>query len=270
MQSSASLFVVIVVLLATVLSTSNAFQTTGRMIQRTFIPASTLRMSSAVDDKTEVKEYFDGEGFGRWNKIYSDSDEVNSVQLNIRTGHQQTIDKVLKWIESENNSKATLCDAGCGTGALALPASTKFKTVFASDISTSMTNEAKARAKKMGVKNVDFKVSDMEPLKGSYNTVSCIDVFIHYPTDKMYGIVQGLCDRATDRVIVSFAPKNFFYDTLKKIGELFPGPSKTTRAYLHPEEDVRKALKQAGFTVKRTEMTSTNFYYSRLLEATRD
>ena len=86
----------------------------------------------------------------------------------------------------------------------------------------------------------------------------------------MYGIVRGLCDKANERVIVSFAPKNIFYDTLKKIGELFPGKSKTTRAYLHPEADVRKALKIAGFSVKRTEMTSTNFYYSRLLEATRD
>ena len=64
-------------------------------------------------------------------------------------------------------------------------------------------------------------------------------------------------------------PKNFFYDLLKKVGELFPGKSKTTRAYLHPEEDVVRALQQAGFTVKRTEMTGTNFYFSRLLEAVR-
>ena len=53
------------------------------------------------------------------------------------------------------------------------------------------------------------------------------------------------------------------------MGELFPGKSKTTRAYLHPEEDVVRALQQAGFTVKRTEMTGTNFYFSRLLEAVR-
>lgn len=55
-----------------------------------------------------------------------------------------------------------------------------------------------------------------------------------------------------------------------QIGELFPGPSKTTRAYLHTEEAVRKALADEGFTVKRTEMTSTNFYYSRMLEAVRE
>jgi magnesium-protoporphyrin O-methyltransferase len=56
---------------------------------------------------------------------------------------------------------------------------------------------------------------------------------------------------------------------LKKIGEFFPGPSKTTRAYLHEEEAVRKALTAAGFKIEREEMTATNFYFSRLLEAKR-
>lgn len=217
-----------------------------------------------------MEQYFNNEGFSRWNKIYSDSDEVNSVQKDIRTGHDQTIDKVLGWFDGEDNKKKSLCDAGCGVGSLAIPAAPQFKKVFASDISSSMTSEAAARAKASGVRNAQFKVSDMERLTGKYDTVSCIDVMIHYPTKDMYGIVKHLGSLANDRIILSFAPKNFFYDFLKKVGELFPGPSKTTRAYLHPEEDVRKALKEAGFSVKRTEMTSTNFYFSRLLEATRD
>jgi magnesium-protoporphyrin O-methyltransferase len=72
-----------------------------------------------------------------------------------------------------------------------------------------------------------------------------------------------------DRVIISFAPKTWYYVILKKIGEQFPGPSKTTRAYLHEEGVVRDALKKAGFEVAREEMTATNFYFSRLLEAKR-
>ena len=56
---------------------------------------------------------------------------------------------------------------------------------------------------------------------------------------------------------------------LKKIGELAPGPSKTTRAYLHTEESVVDALEASGFELTRTEMTGTNFYFSRLLEATK-
>ena len=50
-----------------------------------FAPSTSFdRITSlkVVDDKTEVRDYFNTEGFNRWNKIYSDSDEVNSVQVN--------------------------------------------------------------------------------------------------------------------------------------------------------------------------------------------
>jgi len=259
----------LIVLVVTLWST-NAFNNAMRSNLATRSSLVRVEMVSAVDDKLEVEEYFNNEGFSRWNKIYSESDEVNSVQKDIRTGHQQTIDKVLNWIGTENNKKDTLCDAGCGVGSLALPASSAFKQVYASDISKSMTSEAAARAKSAGIKNVKFAVSDMEALKGNYDTVTCIDVMIHYPTEKLPDIIGNLGGISKKRLILSFAPKNFFYTALKKFGELFPGPSKTTRAYLHPEEEVIKALKNEGFTIKRKEMTSTNFYFSRLLEAVRE
>ena len=80
------------------------------------------QLFSTVDDKTEVREYFNNEGFNRWNKIYSESDEVNSVQLDIRNGHDQTIQKILNWVEADGNIKGkTVCDCGCGVGSLAIP-----------------------------------------------------------------------------------------------------------------------------------------------------
>lgn len=42
----------------------------------------------------QVRNYFNQEGFNRWNKIYGETDEVNKVQLDIRTGHAITVDKV--------------------------------------------------------------------------------------------------------------------------------------------------------------------------------
>jgi len=86
------------------------------------VVAAPLSMATSVDDKTEVREYFNTEGFNRWNKIYSDSDEVNSVQLDIRTGHDQTIQKILNWVEADGDIKGkTVCDCGCGVGSLAIP-----------------------------------------------------------------------------------------------------------------------------------------------------
>ena len=229
--------------------------------------ASPSALSSTVDDKTEVREYFNTEGFNRWNKIYSESDEVNSVQLDIRNGHDQTIQKILNWVSDDGDIKGkTVCDCGCGVGSLAIPMAQMGAKVSASDISSSMADEAGRRAKEMGVK-AKFYTSDLESVTGKYHTVSCVDVAIHYPEEKMTEMVKHLCSLSQERVLISFAPKTLFYVVLKKIGELFPGPSKTTRAYLHEEATVRKALAEAGFEVTREEMTATNFYFSRLLEA---
>merc|ERR1719258_6262 len=68
---------------------------------------------------------------------------------------------------------------------------------------------------------------------------------IHYPTEKMSDMVKHVASLSSDRVMVSFAPKTPQYVLLKKIGELFPGPSKTTRAYLHPEQSVRTTSESA-------------------------
>ena len=66
-------------------------------------------------------DYFNSTGFERWNKIYGETDDVNKVQLDIRVGHQQTVDKVLDWTAGMDMNGVTVCDAGCGTGSLAIP-----------------------------------------------------------------------------------------------------------------------------------------------------
>lgn len=236
--------------------------------------ASRVRRSAVrmADDKAIVKQYFNSEGFDRWNRIYSEDGEVNSVQKDIRDGHQQTVDKILKWVDDDADiENQSVCDAGCGVGSLALPLAMRGAKVTASDISDAMVAEATRRSKATtGLKTQPvFSQSDLSALTGRYDTVTCVDVMIHYPTEEMAGMVSHLASLADKRLIISFAPKTWYYDLLKKFGELFPGPSKTTRAYLHPEEEVVKALSAAGFEVKRTEMTGTSFYFSRLLEAVR-
>lgn len=247
---------------------ASAFSTPGRG-GASRVVRSAVRMG---DDKAVVQQYFNTEGFDRWNRIYSEDGEVNSVQRDIRDGHQQTVDKILAWVDADADvTGKTICDAGCGVGSLALPLAVRGAKVSASDISDAMVAEATRRAKAApGIKTAPkFAQSDLSALSGRFDTVTCVDVMIHYPTDEMAGMVTHLASLAERRLIISFAPKTWYYDALKKVGELFPGPSKTTRAYLHPEADVVKALTAAGFEVKRTEMTGTRFYFSRLLEAVR-
>lgn len=224
-----------------------------------------------TDDKTIVKDYFNAVGFERWRNIYGDG-EVNTVQKNIRIGHKQTIETVVSWLKTDENlSQLTVCDAGCGTGSLAIPLAEAGATVYASDISEKMVGEAETQAKAtLGENhNINFSVSDLEAITGNYHTVICLDVLIHYPDKDIPTMVKHLANCAESRFIISFAPKTFFLTLLKKIGEFFPGPSKTTRAYQHSEAEIIKILQENGFEIKRQGMTSTRFYYSRILEAVR-
>jgi magnesium-protoporphyrin O-methyltransferase len=226
---------------------------------------------NVADDKTIVREYFNSTGFDRWRRIYGDG-EVNKVQLDIRNGHQQTVDTVISWLKDDGNlSELSICDAGCGVGSLSIPLAADGAKIYASDISEKMVTEAKDRALETlgSLENTTFAVQDLESLSGKYHTVICLDVLIHYPQEKVDEMISHLCSLAESRIIMSFAPKTCALAILKKIGSFFPGPSKTTRAYLHREADVVKILENNGFTVQRQAMTKTRFYYSRLLEATR-
>eukprot|EP00271_Cylindrocystis_brebissonii_P013485 TRINITY_DN33334_c0_g1_i1.p1 TRINITY_DN33334_c0_g1~~TRINITY_DN33334_c0_g1_i1.p1 ORF type:complete len:369 (+),score=82.97 TRINITY_DN33334_c0_g1_i1:131-1237(+) len=227
------------------------------------------------NEKDVVRNYFNTSGFERWRKIYGETDDVNSVQLDIREGHAQTVEKVLTWLKDTPLEGVTICDAGCGTGSLSIPLALEGASVSASDISSSMVEEAARRAEaalasaqgpKKGVLP-KFEAKDLESVNGRFHTVACLDVLIHYPQEKAGAMIAHLASLGEKRLILSFAPYTPYYAVLKRIGELFPGPSKATRAYLHSEADVEAALKAAGWKVERREMTATKFYFSRLLEA---
>jgi magnesium-protoporphyrin O-methyltransferase len=232
-------------------------------------------MTNVVENKSQdkaiVKEYFNAIGFERWRNIYGDGD-VNKVQLDIRNGHQQTIDTVVTWLKEDGNlAELYICDAGCGVGSLSIPLVQEGAKVFASDISEKMVGEAKEKAAAIlkDTSKVTFAVQDLEELSGEYDTVICLDVLIHYPTDEATDMITHLASLAKSRLILSFAPKTLCLTLLKRIGEFFPGPSKTTRAYQHKEKEIIKILEDQGFEIKRKAMTSTRFYYSRILEAVR-
>ena len=224
-----------------------------------------------VDDKTIVRQYFNSTGFDRWQRIYGDG-KVNKVQLDIRTGHQKTVDTVIEWLQADGNLPGLcVCGAGCGVGSLSIPLAEAGAIVCASDISEKMVAEAYDRATAVPGKlyNISFAAQDLEALTGNFHTVICLDVLIHYPQNKAAEMIAHLSSIAKSRLILSFAPKTLALTALKKIGELFPGPSKTTRAYQHREADIIKILESNGSVINRTAMTSTSFYYSRLLEAVR-
>ncbi|MFN9176108.1 MAG: magnesium protoporphyrin IX methyltransferase [Synechocystis sp.] len=227
--------------------------------------------NATLDDKTIVRDYFNSTGFDRWRRIYGDGD-VNVVQRDIRIGHQKTVDTVVDWLTQDDNLAGLLiCDAGCGVGSLSIPLAQAGAMVYGSEMSDKMVGEAQQKAQAVLAygNQPTFMTQDLAKLSGKYDTVICLDVLIHYPTEEAAEMIAHLASLADRRLILSFAPKTLGLTILKKIGGLFPGPSKTTRAYQHKEEDIVEILTKNGFQIARDGMTSTRFYYSRILEAIR-
>tara|TARA_Y100000813_G_scaffold190949_1_gene167533 strand:+ start:99 stop:800 length:702 start_codon:yes stop_codon:yes gene_type:complete len=226
--------------------------------------------SNKILEKSEVKNYFNGTGFNRWNKIYSNSEEINTVQKNIRKGHQKTVDDVVSYIKCYPDlTKKSYCDAGCGVGSLAIPLlRLGIKDLQVSDISSEMIKETKKRINKLGLnqRTIKFETCDLEKLKGLFDVVICLDVFIHYPQPVAEEMVKHLCVLSQDKLIVSFAPYTPFLAALKNIGKLFPGPSKTTRAYTLKEKGIIKAANEKGFNVVKKKLNQAPFYFSKLIE----
>lgn len=111
------------------------------------------------DDKEVVRNYFNNSGFQRWKKIYGETDDVNRVQLDIRIGHAKTVENVLKMLKEEGPlGGVTVCDAGCGTGSLAIPLAKEGAIVSASDISAAMVAEAQQKV----TLNTSFNLSSLK------------------------------------------------------------------------------------------------------------
>ena len=137
-------------------------------------------------------------------------DRINTVQKNIRKGHQKTVDDVVSYIKNyPEPTKKSYCDAGCGVGSLSIPLlKLGIKELQVSDISSQMIKETKNRINELGLNQgkIKYEVCDLEKLKGLFDVVVCLDVFIHYPHPGAEEMVQHLCDLSKEKLIVSFAP----------------------------------------------------------------
>ncbi|QGG48732.1 magnesium protoporphyrin IX methyltransferase [Heliorestis convoluta] len=206
-----------------------------------------------------IKEYFDGEAFGRWAAI-STGKGNNFAQRKLIEGRQEIHDCLMEWIEPLEGK--SVLDAGCGAGFLSDHFAQQGAIVKGIDISTKMI----AMAKERGQKNTSFEVCDLMSEKGEYDILVSMDVLIHYSLDDMPQLLSHVLGRARERAYISFAPSTAWFRFLKVIGEKFSGSSKTTSAYLHPIQDIERILNELGYKITRKKLVSNIIYNAVLVE----
>lgn len=119
-------------------------------------------------------------------------------------------------LKHEKTEKLTLLDAGCGMGLASIYWSSKFKKVFGVDLDKSKIREAKTIAKENGIKNVEFKSSDLlknKFTKEKFDIAICFEVIEHVKDYKKLIKTLSMRVKKNGEIIISF-PSNSYISAL--------------------------------------------------------
>ena len=221
--------------------------------------------------KDGIQSYFDGAGFESLRQVYSD-EACDGFRGAIRKGHSEVVETVVSWLgPGQDSDLGSVLDAGCGTGALAVPLALAGARVDAIDFSAKMIEAARERARRSQVSTgrLSLAVRDLSSVRESYDAVVCIDVFARYSTEASMEILKQLCSLARSRVIFTFTPKKAMDPVLLAIGGWVARRRQAPPLYTHSKETIAKTLQALGWTIHRQAQVSAgwNSYFCYLVEA---
>lgn len=221
-----------------------------------------------IDHKQQLQNYFDGEGFTRWQHIYGEA-PITGVRKSVREGHARVVEHALASLGPLSN--AHILDAGCGTGMLTLALAQQGHRVTAVDIAPQMVDATMTRLQQAGLaERVRYMTSDLEMVKGEFDAVVCLDVLIHYPASLFAPMISKLAGMSRGPLVFTYAPREPLLAALHWVGGKFPKPQRRTEIQMIPDTFVRESLAKAGMRVRRSERVSVGFYHVALIEAVRD
>ncbi len=218
--------------------------------------------------KEELQSYFNGVGYERWAAIYGEH-EVSAIRKTVRDGHALMMSQAENWLISHNLPKdARILDAGCGTGLFSIELAKKGFNIISVDIAEQMVEKAKIEAEKARVLDrIEFGVSDLESIQGSYDAIVCFDVLIHYPPKGFKTMCSKLASMSNGPFIFTYAPYNSFLAFKMWIGEFFPKNDRRMNLQMMKEPFVEESLALGGKKVIKHEKIHHGFYHTALVEA---
>jgi ubiquinone/menaquinone biosynthesis C-methylase UbiE len=117
---------------------------------------------------------------------YSDkkqTEEYDSLHQTFRN-YEKEFEDMLEFLGLSNTHEMSIIDFGCGTGASTFYASSKFKEVFAVDVSESMIAQAQKKAASYNFKNLNFNIGGFLSYKHNNQVIDIIitkHAFHHLP-----------------------------------------------------------------------------------------
>lgn len=221
----------------------------------------------------EIEEYFDRTAADAWKRLTSDA-PVSGIRATVRAGRDRMRRTLLSWLPSEV-AGASVLDAGCGTGALAIEAARKGAHVTAIDLSPTLVSLAGERLPSdVGGGTVEFKVGDMfDPALGTFDHIVAMDSLIHYETPDVIRVLEGFAPRVCRSILFTFAPATPLLSTMHAVGRFFPRGDRAP--WINPTAPrklvslIERSVGLKGFKVGRTLRIKSGFYTSQAMELVR-
>ncbi len=115
--------------------------------------------------------------------------------------------------------------------------------------------------------NIEFEVNTIESVSGTYDAVVCFDVLIHYPAEGFAQAFRNLSSLTKGSVIFTYAPYNKILAFQHWLGGYFPKKERRTTIQMIRDEEMQKAMNNAGMQVKTREKISFGFYHTMLMNS---
>lgn len=228
--------------------------------------------SSYTERRSQLEEYFDRTASDAWAKLTS-TDRVSRIRATVRAGRDSMRSTILSWLPDDLDGRRVL-DAGCGTGALATELAARGAEVVAIDLSPNLIKLANERwqASNPEKGSIEFAVGDMlDPRWGDFDHVVAMDSLIHYQLGDLSTMVGRLCDRASQSVIITFAPRTFLLSLMHAVGRFFPRSDRAPAIEPVSQDRLSRRLQaeaqvEEGGRLGRTHRVHSAFYISQALE----
>ncbi|MGE0594872.1 MAG: magnesium protoporphyrin IX methyltransferase [Hyphomonadaceae bacterium] len=236
--------------------------------------ADTHRPSAAYEERRgRLETYFDRTALDAWTQLTSDA-PVSRIRATVRAGRDSMRETLLSWLP-QNMRAASLFDAGCGAGALAVAAARRGARVTGIDVSAGLIKLAQERAPKdVAPGAVDFGVGDMlDPRFGRFDYVVAMDSLIHYPSAEILRVLGAFAARTDRAILFTFAPQTPALSLMHAAGKLFPRADRAPAIEPVSEAAIRRAIAASpaltGWKIGRSTRITSGFYMSHAMELVR-
>jgi magnesium-protoporphyrin O-methyltransferase len=232
-----------------------------------------MSIATYAERRGRLQTYFDRTALDAWAQMTSDV-PLSRIRETVRQGRDRMRAVFMTWLPADMTG-ASLLDAGCGTGALAVATARRGARVTAVDVAANLVQIARDRAPAdLLPGHIDFRVGDMlDPAHGQFTDVVAMDSLIHYPTREILDVVAGLAMRTTRSINFTFAPATPLLSAMHAVGLLFPRADRAPAIQPVGETRLQKAIaadpRLADWRVGRTTRIISGFYTSQALELVR-